>query len=125
MKFLTHQISGKGRGSKIGIPTINLKVPENLTLKSGIYAVWVTIDKHTYQGALHYGPVPTFDQSEDSLEVMLLEAKGQFRKLTPQPVEVEIVKRIRSIKKFAQVTGLLKEVESDIAKAQKILLSKD
>lgn len=125
MKFLTHQISGKGRGSKIGIPTINLKVPQDFKLGKGIYAVWVTIDKRIYQGALHYGPIPTFNQSEDSLEVMLLDVEGQLGKLTSLPVEVEIIKRIRPIIKFNRVDELLKEVRSDVAKAKKLLLSKN
>lgn len=121
MKFLSYQITGKGRGAKIGIPTINLKIPQNFQLKKGIYAVWVTIGNHKYQGTLHYGPIPTFAQPEDNLEVMILDVNGKLGNLTNLPVEIEIVKRIRSIKKFSKVEKLLKKINSDIAEAKKKL----
>lgn len=121
MKFLSYQITGKGRGAKIGIPTINLKIPQNFKLKRGIYAVWVTIGDHKYQGALHYGPIPTFAQPEDNLEVILLDLTGSLENSTSMPIEIEIVKRIRPIKKFFKVEKLLKEINSDIDEAKKKL----
>ncbi|MBI5619675.1 riboflavin kinase, partial [Candidatus Gottesmanbacteria bacterium] len=74
MKITSRQIKGKGRGKLLGFPTINLEIPEGLTLKEGIWAVWVTIAGKRYGGALHFGPVPTFREREKSLEVFLLDA---------------------------------------------------
>jgi len=44
MKFKSRHIKGKGRGKKMGFPTINLKIPSNFKLEDGIYAAKVFIE---------------------------------------------------------------------------------
>ena len=74
MHIVSRQVKGKGRGKVIGFPTINLDIPSGLSLEDGIYAAWVTIGDRRYKGALHFGPIPTFDETTKSLEVFLLDA---------------------------------------------------
>jgi len=64
MKFESTQTKGKGRGKLMGFPTINLKIPANFELEDGIYAAKVNIENKVFVGALHYGPVPTFNEEK-------------------------------------------------------------
>lgn len=118
-------VSGKGRGRKIGIPTINLLIPKNFDLEIGIYACWVrllsgktTSASEAMMGALHYGPIPTFAEEAYSLEVHLIDQKSQF---DPDRVEVEIVSYLRPIWAFPNKRSLLAQIEQDIETTRKLL----
>ncbi|KKQ01753.1 MAG: Riboflavin biosynthesis protein RibF [Candidatus Roizmanbacteria bacterium GW2011_GWA2_36_23] len=118
-KFFAPVIKGKGRGKKIGIPTINLAIPKGLDLKTGIYAVWVYISGKKYKGAMHYGPIPTFKEKQSSLEVYLLDVKSITADST---VELEIVEWIRKIKSFSSVNDLTMQIKQDIETIRKVLV---
>lgn len=121
MNFQSTQIQGKGRGKKIGIPTINLKIPEDFNLEEGIYAALVKIDGQTYKGALHFGPVPVFNQIENSLEVMLLHVSEVDIPKNTEKISIEIKKRIREIKSFNNSEDLRQQVEKDVEEVNKAL----
>lgn len=122
MRIKTRPIKGKGRGRLLGFPTINLAIPKNFSLKEGIYAAWVTIQNEKYKGALHFGPVPTFNEKEPTLEVYLINRKSS--PLPPpisQLIVVEPIKKIREVKKFITVQDLVKQIEKDIKDALQYL----
>jgi len=115
MKFTSTQIKGKGRGKPIGFPTINLKIPVNFGLEDGIYAAKVNINKKLFIGALHYGPVPTFNESEKSLEVFLLgSSNNELENLNGKIIEVEIVKYLRPVIKFKSKEELVRQIDNDV-----------
>ena len=120
--FTTKHITGKGRGKFLGYPTINLEVPKDFELTDGIYATWVTITGTAFQGALHWGPIPTFDQEQKSLEVFLLEADDRLlERADLSVISVEIVKKIRDVIKFPNIQSLTKEIGNDVIAVRKIL----
>src|SRR3989338_9934170 len=101
MNIVSHQVKGKGRGKLLGYPTINLEIPEGLELQEGIWAVWVIINGKKYRGALHFGPVPTFGESAESLEVFLLDAKEkELVDAQNETIEIIPVTRLREIVRF-------------------------
>ncbi|MEK7633266.1 MAG: riboflavin kinase [Patescibacteria group bacterium] len=115
MKFESIHIKGKGRGKPMGFPTINLKIPENFELKDGIYASKVNIGNKVFVGALHYGSVPTFNESEKSLEVYLIGLdNNEFENLDGKMIKIEIVKYLREIIKFNSKKELIKQIEKDV-----------
>ncbi len=126
MKFESTQIKGKGRGKPIGFPTINLKIPDNFELKNGIYAVKVSINNKFFKGALHYGPVPTFNEQEKSLEVYLIGLTNdglqinELENLDGKIIKVEIIKYLREIIKFKLIEELVKQIEKDVRKIKKL-----
>lgn len=122
MKFKSIQIRGKGRGKKIGIPTINLKIPKNFNLEFGIYAAWVNISDKKFKAALHFGPIPTFGETKESLELMLIDPKREFLDKSPLRLKVEIVKKIRNIKKFNDVKKMVDQIRNDIVRARQFLV---
>lgn len=122
MKFEATTIKGHGRGSVLGFPTINLLPPDELALvlQDGIYAVWVTIGKDRYGGALFYGPVPVFDQKEKNLEIYLVNAY-QFYIGAEEIVQFEIVKYIRPVANFSSPELMVIQIEKDVAQIKKVL----
>ena len=126
MKFETNQVKGKGRGKVLGFPTINLKIPLGFEIKNGIYAVIVTVFGRIYKGALHYGPIPTFNETEKSLEVYLIGLKDYGLTLNQnkfgsgqadygfKTIKVEVIKYLRPIIKFKTEEKLINQIKKDI-----------
>lgn len=139
MKYTASVIIGHGRGKTLGFPTFNLSIPKNFNLRHGIYACWAWLGKKKYPGALHYGPVPVFNQPHPTLEIFILdyncetisssEARynaKQYRqfgnsrttynsdtsidRLTFQPV-----KYLRPIKNFSSPQTLKAQIAQDVA----------
>ena len=122
MLFQSKQIRGQGRGHKVGFPTINLVVPPDFHLDDGIYAVWVVIDGRTYKGALHYGAIPTFDLKDKTMEVHLIDITDHT---TPKsenlPIEIDVVERLRGVRKFDDAESLAIQIAIDIKNVNTIL----
>lgn len=122
MNYKTTQIKGKGRGKLLGYPTINLEIPTVFNEEDGIYAGWVWIGKKKYMGAFHYGPVPTFNEIEKSLEVFLIDAnENELLNLKRIPITIELVKKIRDILTFNTNTELSDQITHDVKKTWLIL----
>lgn len=119
MTFQTSQIKGKGRGKFLGFPTINMEIPPDLVLEEGIYAVKVLIEKKSFTGALHYGPIPTFGESEISLEVFLLDST-QVETLNTSVVQITPITRIREVRAFSSKDELIAQMQLDIAFIRRI-----
>ncbi len=126
MEIVSKRIKGQRRGKLLGYPTINLPIPKNLDLSNGVYAVNVSIKTINYQGALHYGPVPTFNQKKQSLEVHLLNTSDKdLPPLENVEIKVKIIKKIREVFKFKNDQDLKKQISKDIKKIKKILMETD
>lgn len=121
-RFTTNQIKGKGRGKFLGFPTVNLAVPSGFELADGIYASWVTIDGIRFRGALHWGSIPTFDETKKSLEVYILGVGDHdLAHADLTAVTVEPVARLRDIERFATIEALTRQIELDVIAVRKNL----
>ncbi len=122
MKFKSHVVKGKGRGAGLGFPTINLYIPDEIpvSLAEGIYAVWLTEEKKRFMGALYYGTIPTFGDTDHTLEVYLIDA-GRVYVGEGTEVEVEMVKFIRPPETFGSPELLILAMERDVEKIRSIL----
>ncbi len=119
---------GAGRGRTIGVPTINLPVPDarKLLPPDGVYAVWVTIEgrgkgeegRGRYGGMMNQGPRPTFGVMERGLEVHLFDFDGE---LYDAVVWVEWVQRLRDVRAFPSRDALLEQLANDRAAARESL----
>jgi riboflavin kinase/FMN adenylyltransferase len=73
MQYRAKVVKGKGRGKAIvGFPTFNLEIPAGFNTKEGVHACKVWIHGTKYDGAMHYGITPTFDDHEKVLEIFVL-----------------------------------------------------
>lgn len=120
MKFKSSQIKGKGRGKLLGFPTINLEIPTDFKLIEGIYAVKVFLGGKGFIGALHFGPVPTYNENEKTLEVFLIDAKDVVIP-NSENLEIEIIKYLRPVLNFKNQEDLVNQIGKDVTQSRKIL----
>ena len=122
-----HQVRGKvahgfKRGRKLGFPTANVAVRDELVPLPGVYAVWVETGGAIRPGVANIGRNPTFGEFEMTVEAHILDFKG---KLYDQPIRVHFVQRIRSEKKFSGPEELIARIREDIGLARMILTAPD
>jgi len=112
-------VPGKGRGAKLlGVPTANIRPENELLPATGIYAVRVHRGGEILPGAANIGTCPTFENSEFSLEVHLLDFSGD---LYDESLEVEFVARLREERRFPSIEALAAQIRADIAAAREVL----
>lgn len=122
MKHTCSVIKGQGRGKGVGYPTFNLTIPPKFSLKPGIYACWVWLDNVKYKGALHFGPIPVFNQPTNSLEIFVLDYSSKYliNRLTFTPV-----KFLRPIQNFPSPQALASQISRDVSRVRKFLSTKN
>ncbi len=102
-------IKGKGKGAKLGFPTINIKVDkEKLLPLDGIYKVKVMIQSREYVGALFC--------RHDVIEVHVLDFSDNLYK---KEVSVRLLERIRSIRRFLDDDALRAAIARDVETIKK------
>ncbi|MBF0467318.1 MAG: bifunctional riboflavin kinase/FAD synthetase [Desulfamplus sp.] len=119
-----YQIRGKvvkGRergGSKLGFPTANIKLHDELCPRMGVYAVTVETAKGNFKGVANIGYSPTFDDHLFTIEVHILDFSAD---IYGTRIRVNMIKRLRDEKKFASIEELSNQIRSDIETARTIL----
>lgn len=122
MKFSSTQVKGKGRGKLLGFPTINLEIPKNFDLEEGIYAVNFFAGDKKFLGAMHYGPIPTFDEKDKTLEVFLIDTKDEDIP-SFENFEIETLKYLRPVMNFETEKDLKKQIAEDVENSKQISYS--
>lgn len=116
--FDARVISGSGRGKKIGVPTLNLEIPDNCSqmLAPALYTCMVTINADSLQmpALLHYGARPTFNDSV-SCEIHVFDT---IITNTVTSVTVTVLDKIREVQKFNNTAELLAQIDRDITIAR-------
>jgi len=115
-------VEGDHRGRKLGFPTANVAIPEEICLPAaGIYAGTFTgADGVERASAISLGRRPTFytDQPYLLLEAYLLDFSGD---LYGQAVSVGFVERIRSEERFDSVDALVAAMNRDVEAVRRVL----
>ncbi len=111
-------IKGNQLGQKIGFPTINIKPPEDLCLKTGVYVGFIKINKKTYPAVINFGYRPTVDGKNLVIEAHIIEKSVDIK---DEYAKIIFLSRIRDEKKFESIEDLKTQIAEDIKKAKKIL----
>jgi riboflavin kinase/FMN adenylyltransferase len=112
--MVTH---GAGRGAKLGFPTANLEAIDTLLPATGVYAARGLTAAGVWPAAVNLGPNPTFGEQALKIEVHLIGFAGS---LYGQPLEVDFLSRLRSIRPFESVSALKSQLAHDVAAAHEI-----
>ncbi len=113
-------VHGRKRGDKIGFPTANLDLVDELCPKMGVYSVIAELNEKKYSGVANIGYSPTFDDHKFTVEVHFLDFKGD---LYEKDIKVNFIKRLRGEIKFSGIDELSKQITKDVQNTKKILES--
>lgn len=108
IEFEARKVKGKGRGTRLGFPTINLENVD-LDIDYGVYVVKVFFDGQEIKALMHFGRKETFNE-KSSIEFyiqdnLIIKDNEKFK--------VEVIKKIRDIKKFNNTEELQKQIKFD------------
>lgn len=110
---------GDKRGRILGFPTLNLRVPQHLALRKGVYAVRVMgLGESTLYGVANSGVCPTVHGIEHRLEVHVFDFNQQ---VYGKYISVEPVAFLRDEMKFSSLDELKMQIARDAEQARAIL----
>lgn len=114
-------IEGQHLGRKLGFPTANLLVDDELILPlSGVYFGKVNIQGQLYKSIINIGKKPTVGMlDKDLIEAHILDFD---RDIYGEAIEVFFLERIRDEKKFNSLEELKNQIEADCKSIKNITL---
>ena len=116
-----HVVAGDRRGRTIGFPTANLRCARILHPARGVYALWAQPHgdvEHWYPAVANLGRRPTFDKTEDLLEVHIFDYAAD---LYGRRLRVAFADRVRSERRFDGIDALKAQIASDCETARAVL----
>ena len=113
-------IHGKALGRNVGMPTANLRLPENkLIPKHGVYATLSSIAGKRIKGLTNIGRRPSVDnQTHVTIETYLMDFTED---IYGKEVGLELHHYIRSVKKFNNLEEVKQQVKLDKMTAKDML----
>jgi riboflavin kinase/FMN adenylyltransferase len=112
---------GLGRGKKLGIPTANLKIWDEMAYPgAGVYACYTRVNGGTYKTVVNIGVRPTFNDGLEAplIEAHLLDFNGS---LYEKEIELSFMLRLRKERRFNSPQDLIVQIQRDIERARMIL----
>lgn len=107
----------KGVATKIGFPTVNLKVDKEKIIPQGVYVSIISQDGKMYPSVTSIGIRPTLENGGKVVpETHILNFNGKWNK---RKTKVSLIKKIRNEKKFQNFESLKKQIEKDVSTAKK------
>lgn len=115
----TVQIGKQRGGPVIGFPTANLQFDEeDLVPKHGVYVTQVICGGKCYGGILNIGYNPTFGEERLVAETHIFDFSED---IYGKPIKVNLLKFLRSERKFSGPAELTEQITKDVAIAKKVL----
>jgi riboflavin kinase/FMN adenylyltransferase len=110
-------VEGARRGKTIGFPTANIAVGADRALPPfGVYVTRAYLGEGRYKAVTNIGRRPTFDHGERTIEVYLLDYRGDD--FYGHDLRIELVDRLRPEKRFASAEELRAQIQRDVAAAE-------
>lgn len=105
---------GLQNGRKIGFPTANVGVGENIVLPlDGVYMGYTNVEGKKYKSLINVGNNPTVNGKEVTVESHILDFNGD---IYGKVIEVEFCRRLRGEIKFESLEALKKQIQRDLEK---------
>jgi riboflavin kinase/FMN adenylyltransferase len=107
-------VKGKGLGSQIGFPTVNIKLSEDKVplLRRGVYAVVVGGAK----GIANYGVAPTMGDAQWLTPILEIHFTDEFSLANPgDKLNIEFTRFIREERKFSSLEELRRQIHIDLS----------
>jgi len=112
-------VQGDQRGRRIGFPTANLAVWDELLLPAnGVYAAYAWLGNRRYVAAANVGVRPTVNGGDRTVEAYLLDFDEE---IYGQTVRLAFERRIRAEKRFSGLDTLRAQIEQDVDEVRQSL----
>jgi len=111
-------LRGKKRGRKLGFPTANLKLTQEIP--EGIYAAKVSIGRKKYTAAVFIGAAKTYNETETKAECFILDFSGD---IYSRNITISLYNKIRENRKFETELELIEQIEKDVEKIRRFSIS--
>lgn len=114
-------VRGTGMGSQFTIPTANLKTPNELIPRRGIYVTLIRVDGRERQSVTNIGVRPTItglEASELSIETHILDFD---KDIYGKKVDLKFLFRLRDERKFSGIDELVEHIKKDRANCRRYL----
>jgi riboflavin kinase / FMN adenylyltransferase len=114
---------GRGIGSRLVVPTVNLAPYDGLLPALGVYVTRLKIDGRVFESVTNVGNRPTFGEASFAVESHILNFEPHWD--TPlalsedTPLELEFLLRLRGEVKFPSPEALREQIMKDVACAEK------
>lgn len=117
--------SGAGRGKKIGFPTANIDVKNEMLLPRGVYACrgFLAGNSQSIPGVANLGIRPTFDDQKPRQDILEIHLFDFEKDIYDQKIELEMIAFLREEKKFESIDSLRQQIKKDCEKARAVLLA--
>lgn len=103
-------IGGNRLGRRLGFPTANIALSNDMAIGNGVYASKVYVDGEEYIAMTNVGVRPSVDGSTRLLETHLFGFNGLLYGVR---LRVELLEKIRNEKKFDSVNELREQITKD------------
>ena len=111
------EIDGSKISSTLITPTANIDIENKEFCFSGVFFGKTEIDKIGYFCIVNFGPKPTFDDYEQSLEVHILDYDGN---IYDEALSIEFLCKIRDQIRFNSIDELKNQINEDKIKAEEL-----
>jgi riboflavin kinase/FMN adenylyltransferase len=112
------QARGRGIGTRLVVPTVNLAPYEELLPAFGVYVTRITIGSRCFQAVTNVGNRPTFGEPSFAVESHILDFEPvEMDEHTP--LDLEFLLRLRGEIKWPSPEALKAQIFKDVAKAKR------
>lgn len=116
------QARGRGIGSRLLVPTINLAAYDGMLPGLGVYVTRLTVcgslGERSFQAVTNVGNRPTFGEESFAVESHILDFEPiELDENTP--IELEFLHRLRSERKWPSPEALKAQILKDVARAKR------
>jgi riboflavin kinase/FMN adenylyltransferase len=120
---LSRQASGRGIGSRLLVPTVNLAQYDELLPAFGVYVTRLTVNGRRFQAVTNVGNRPTFGEASFCVESHILNFEPI--EIGDSPVELEFLLRLRGEIQWPSPEALKVQIFKDVARAKRYFLLAD
>jgi riboflavin kinase/FMN adenylyltransferase len=117
-------VEGFKMGRKIGFPTANIKLHDELKLlpANGVYAVYGEVEGKIYSGMLNIGYRPT-TENQTHVKTIEINIFNFSKEIYNMPMTIYFIEKLRDEVKFKNIDELKNQLNIDKENAQKLLKS--
>jgi riboflavin kinase / FMN adenylyltransferase len=115
---LSTQTRGRGVGTKLLVPTVNLAAYDGLLPAIGVYVTRLKTPGRVFQSVSNVGNRPTFDGAGFAVETHILDFEPIALEETT-PIELEFLLRLRGEQTWPTPEALKAQIMKDVRRAQR------